>query len=145
MKNESNIKVRIPKALYELYKKEHNGIDSKGVLKEMLKNQLKRMLTEAEEEVEISSDLANTTDEKTLEKRIKDNSAVSQALGNIGTGSEIDGALRAVIPNFKLQKMPKSNIIDALKRALHSMSPEDNTVSTGLNEGVKKVIRIKKK
>ncbi len=46
MKNESNIKVRIPKALYELYKKENNGIDSKGVLKEMLKNQLKGMLTE---------------------------------------------------------------------------------------------------
>ncbi len=46
MKNESNIKVRIPKALYELYKKEGNAKTGKEVLREMLKNQLKGMLTE---------------------------------------------------------------------------------------------------
>lgn len=46
MKKESNIKVRIPKALYELYKKENNVNSGKEVLREMLKNQLKGMLTE---------------------------------------------------------------------------------------------------
>ena len=40
MKNQSNIKVRIPKALFELFRKEYGVTDSKGVLKEMLKSQL---------------------------------------------------------------------------------------------------------
>lgn len=153
MKNQSNIKVRIPKALFELYKKESGAIDSKGVLREMLKNQLKGMLTESAEEKEEVEEQApvsikNTGDEQNLQKAVDKNPMVKQYLGKIGSTNELDGALETIISQFGLQNMPKANIIAALKTALNDIAPKDNNVTTGaekLQEGAKKVIRIKKK
>jgi uncharacterized membrane-anchored protein len=143
MKSQSNIKVRIPKALFELYKKENSKIDSKGVLREMLKNQLKGMIAEATEET--PAGLVNTSDEKNLQKAVDKNPTVKQYLGKIGSTNELDGALETIISQFGLQNMPKNSIISALKSALNSLAPNDNNVSSSLKEGVKKVIRIKKK
>jgi hypothetical protein len=143
MKNQSNIKVKIPKALFELYKKENSKIDSKGVLREMLKNQLKGMLLEATEQMPV--DLKNTGDETNLQKALDKNPSVKQYLGKIGSANELDGALETITSYFGLQNMPKTTLIAAFKAALNHKAPQDSNISTSLKEGVKKVIRIKKK
>jgi len=143
MKNQSNIKVKIPKALFELYKKGNSKIDSKGVLKEMLKNQLKGMLEEATDQSPVT--LQNTGDETNLQKAIDKNPTIKQYLGKIGSANELDGALETITSYFGLQNMPKTTLLAAFKAALNNKAPEDSNITTSLKEGVKKVIRIKKK
>lgn len=143
MKNKSNIKVKIPKALFELYKKENSKIDSKGVLREMLKNQLRGMLTEMDQ-----PGIQNTADEKFLKKTIDTNPIAKQALGRIGANNELDDAFKTLISHFTLKGSPKSTIMSALKAAMNDIEPTGNSITTNpadLKEGVKKVIRIKKK
>jgi len=143
MKNQSNIKVKIPKALFELYKKENSKIDSKGVLREMLKNQLKGMLEEATEQTPVT--LQNTGDETNLQKAIDKNPTMKQSLSKINSANELDGALETITSYFGLQNMPKTTLLAAFKAALNNKAPEDSNITTSLKEGVKKVIRIKKK
>ena len=143
MKNQSNIKVKIPKALFELYKKGNSKIDSKGVLKEMLKNQLKGMLEEATDQSPVT--LQNTGDETNLQKTIDKNPTMRQSLSKINSANELDGALETITSYFGLQNMPKTTLLAAFKAALNSKAPEDSNITTSLKEGVKKVIRIKKK
>jgi hypothetical protein len=143
MKNQSNIKVKIPKALFELYKKGNSKIDSKGVLKEMLKNQLKGMLEEATEQTPVT--LQNTGDETNLQKAIDKNPTMRQSLSKINSANELDGALETITSYFGLQNMPKTTLLAAFKAALNNKAPEDSNITTSLKEGVKKVIRIKKK
>jgi hypothetical protein len=152
MKNQSNIKVRIPKALFELFRKEYGVTDSKGVLKEMLKSQLTGMLTEStEEEVDEAAapNIKDTGDESNLQKALDKNPTIKQYLGKIGANNEIDGALATMIDEFGLQNMPKSTIITALKTALENLAPKSNSITTvgdkKLQEAAKKVIRIRKK
>ena len=151
MKNQSNIKVRIPKALFELFRKEYGVTDGKGVLKEMLKSQLTGMLTEStEEEVDEAAavGIKNTGDETNLQKAVDKNPTIKQYLGKIGANNELDGALATIIHEFGLQNMPKSTIITALKTALEDLAPKSNSITTAdtkLQEGAQKVIRIRKK
>jgi hypothetical protein len=143
MKNQSNIKVKIPKALFELYKKGNSKIDSKGVLKEMLKNQLKGMLEEATDQSPVT--LQNTGDETNLQKAIDKNPTMRQSLSKINSANELDGALETITSYLGLQNMPKTTLLAAFKAALNNKAPEDSNITTSLKEGVKKVIRIKKK
>jgi len=143
MKNQSNIKVKIPKALFELYKKGNSKIDSKGVLKEMLKNQLKGMLEEATDQSPVT--LQNTGDETNLQKAIDKNPTMRQSLSKINSANELDGALETITSYLGLQNMPKTTLLAAFKAALNNKAPEDSNITTNLKEGVKKVIRIKKK
>jgi len=143
MKNQSNIKVKIPKALFELYKKGNSKIDSKGVLKEMLKNQLKGMLEEATDQTPVT--LQNTGDETNLQKAIDKNPTMRQSLSKINSANELDGALETITSYLGLQNMPKTTLLAAFKAALNNKAPEDSNITTNLKEGVKKVIRIKKK
>lgn len=147
MKNQTNIKVRIPKALYELYKKENNAKTGKEVLREMLKTQLTGMLTESLEE-EMAAMASNTADEKNLSKSLDKSPLVKQAMGRINSTNELDGSLETLISNLGLQNMPKSSILTAIKKALEDLAPKTNVISTGekaLNEGTNKVARKKKK
>jgi len=143
MKNQSNIKVRIPKALFELFRKEYGVTDSKGVLKEMLKSQLIGMLEEATEQTPVT--LQNTGDETNLQKAIDKNPTMRQSLSKINSANELDGALETITSYFGLQNMPKTTLLAAFKAALNNKAPEDSNITTSLKEGVKKVIRIKKK
>jgi len=143
MKNQSNIKVKIPKALFELYKKGNSKIDSKGVLKEMLKNQLKGMLEEATDQSPVT--LQNTGDETNLQKAIDKNPTMRQSLSKINSANELDGALETITSYLGLQNMPKTTLLAAFKAALNNKAPEESNITTSLKEGVKKVIRIKKK
>jgi len=143
MKNQSNIKVKIPKALFELYKKGNSKIDSKGVLREMLKNQLKGMLEEATDQSPVT--LQNTGDETNLQKAIDKNPTMRQSLSKINSANELDGALETITSYLGLQNMPKTTLLAAFKAALNNKAPEDSNITTSLKEGVKKVIRIKKK
>jgi hypothetical protein len=146
MKNQSNIKVRIPKALFELYRRESNSQSGKEVLREMLKNQLKGMLTEAD--TKMPAFKGDTADEKNLEKTINNNSSVKQALSRIETPNELDDTFEVLLDKLGLKNVNKSTVIAAFKKALEDIAPEGNTVSTvgdALNEGSNKVARKKKK
>jgi len=109
----------------------------------MLKNQLKGMLEEATDQSPVT--LQNTGDETNLQKAIDKNPTMRQSLSKINSANELDGALETITSYLGLQNMPKTTLLAAFKAALNNKAPEDSNITTNLKEGVKKVIRIKKK
>jgi len=72
----------------------------------------------------------NTPDETMLDKAIEINPSLIKRLQNISNPIELDGLFKIILSDTSLKEVPKSQIVNALVKALKEIEPTKTSITT---------------
>jgi hypothetical protein len=72
----------------------------------------------------------NTTDEKSFQTALENDPAIKNKLNNITSIDELDGIFKLILSKVSFKDISKSNIINALSKALKELEPTSSTITT---------------